>query len=92
MLFPKKDKFSHLKASDDLFEIMYMKWKTFLAYSQKSIKINIKKIRKTTCSNPLCTIGKTIGVIGARTMRLAVPHFNRLMGASSWDTFPSGNV
>ena len=25
-------------------------------------------------------------------MRLAVPHFNRLTGESSWDTFPSGNV
>jgi hypothetical protein len=25
-------------------------------------------------------------------MRLAVPHFNRLIGPSSWDTFPSGNV
>lgn len=45
-----------------------------------------------TFSKPQWTIGKTIGVTGARVMRLAVPHFNRRIGASSWHTFPSGKV
>jgi len=48
--------------------------------------------RKVTSSKPWWTIGRTIGVTGERTMRLAIPHFNRLIGASSWDTFPSGKV
>lgn len=47
---------------------------------------------RVTSWKPWWTIGNTIGVKGERTIRLAVPHFNRLIGASSWDTFPSGNV
>ena len=52
----------------------------------------MQSILPCTFSKPEWTIGKTIGVIGARTIRLAVPHFNLLIGWSSWAIFPSGNV
>jgi hypothetical protein len=42
-----------------------------------------------TFSNPLRTIGRTIGVTEARTIKLAVSHFNLRIGPPSCDTLPS---